>query len=182
MVLSRATQFEQGLEFMCTPRAHSGTCIVAFKENISALQAAKERFRDSFCLKKVAVSLHAHIKDFFLSTTYSWQDADALCDVLYTELRRNACKNWKTTAVFLNVLFHLIQPTSHYEPQGASFLRPPRCQQLEEMFTPMPLGSLWKHWHDIHSLLQQKQHCGFVSRLLGSCHKQEKAHVFWEKS
>lgn len=126
--------------------------------------------------------MHAHIKYIFLSITHSWQDADALCDVLYTELSRNARKNWKTTAVCLNVLFHLIQPTSHYEPQGASFLRPPRCQQLEEMFTPMPLGSLWKHWHDIHSLLQQKQHRGFVSVLLEVATNKRKLMSFERKA
>ena len=126
--------------------------------------------------------MHTPVKYIFLSTTHASQDVDALCDMIYTQLSRNASKNWKTTVVCLNALFHLIQPTSHYEPRGASFLRPPRCQQLEETFAPMPPGLLWKQsltWHPPPSATAAAQ---ISKRATWSCHKPEKAHAFGEKS
>lgn len=139
---------------LCVPPGHTGlpqwySHCNCERKHLSAA-SSKAKILGQFCLKNSGISLHTPIKDIFLSTIYASQDVDALCDMIYTQLSRNASKNWKTTVVCLNALFHLIQPTSHYEPQGASFLRPPRCQQLEETFTQMPLGLLWKQsltWH-----------------------------------
>lgn len=133
---------------LCVPPGHTlfpqwySHCSCKTK-HLSAV-SCKAKFSGQFSLKNRGISLHIPIKDIFLSARYASQDVDALCDMIYTQLSRNASKNWKTTVVCLNALFHLIQPTSHYEPQGASFLRPPRCQQLEKTFAQMPLGLLWK--------------------------------------
>lgn len=119
------------------------------RKHLSAV-SSKAKILGQFCLKQSGILLHTPLKNIFLSTAYASQDVDALCDVIHTQPSRNASKNWKTTVVCWNTLFHLVQPTSHYEPQGASFLRPPRCQQLEETFTQMPPGLLGKQllvWH-----------------------------------
>lgn len=104
--------------------------------------SSKAKFSGQFCFKTSGTSLHTLIKGIFLSTTYTSQDVDAFCDMTCTQLSRNTSKDLKTTVVCLNALFHLIQPASHYKPQGASFLWPPRCQQLEKTITQMPLGWL----------------------------------------
>lgn len=140
---------------LCVPPGHTlfpqwySHCSCKGK-HLSAV-SCKAKFSGQFSLKNRGISLHTSIKDIFLSARYASQDVDALCDMIYTQLSRNASKNWKTTVVCLNALFHLIQPTSHYEPQGASFLRPPRCQQLEKTVHSNAPGVALKAVTDITS-------------------------------
>lgn len=72
----------------CSP---SGTHIVAVKENSAVSHKAK--FSGQFSLKNRGISLHTPIKDIFLSARYASQDVDSLCDMIYTQLSRNASKN-----------------------------------------------------------------------------------------